>query len=54
MGDLFSLTFNVIAIFDDGVEDLRVGILDSVFDGVTQPIGDPIFTNGNVIQEAFV
>ena len=54
VGDLFSLTFNVIEIIDDGVEDLRVGILDSVFDGISQPIGDPIFDNGEVIQDAFV
>ena len=54
VGDLFSLTFNVINLNDDGMADLRAGILTTVFDGITQATGDPVFTNGDVIREAFV
>ncbi|MDJ0853229.1 MAG: PEP-CTERM sorting domain-containing protein [Myxococcota bacterium] len=51
---LFDLDFDVIATNDDGLPDLEVGILDDVFNGVTQASGDPPFENGDVVAEAFV
>jgi len=35
--DLFGLTFNVVSSVPNGITDLRVGIFDTGYDGVTSP-----------------
>lgn len=46
VGPLFSITFDVIAVEDDGIDDFTAGILDPVFDDVSQPVGEPVFAKG--------
>ena len=48
VGALFSVTFDILA--PAGAQSIfTAGVLDPVFNGVTQPTGDPVFTNGEVI-----
>jgi len=49
VGPLLTLTFDVLATADDGLVDFTAGVLDPVFEGVTQPTGDPLFIEGSVV-----
>jgi hypothetical protein len=51
---LFSLTFDLVVPVDDGEPDLVVGFLNPFFDGVTQPLGQPVLEEGVVVRQAFV
>ncbi len=43
VGLLFSVTFDVISVLNDGLVDFRAGILDSLFEGIAAASGEPVF-----------
>jgi hypothetical protein len=47
LNDLFSVTFDVLDL-SPGL-GFSTGILDSVFNGITQAVGDPIFDEGSTV-----
>lgn len=49
VGPLFALTFLVTDPVDDALDDFIAGVLDPVFDGITQGTGQPIFVPGDLI-----
>ena len=48
VGDLFSVTFDILSPIGSQLV-FSAGVLDSVFDGVTQPTGDSPFTEGDMV-----
>jgi hypothetical protein len=54
VGDLFSLTFNVTQLVDDGQPDLTVGITDATWDDVSPAVGQSPFDRGTVVATAYV
>jgi len=53
-GPLFAVTFAIVGAIDDGIEDFEAGILNPVFDDITQPTGDPVFEKGvAIVSHAF-
>ena len=49
VGPLFALTFLVTNPVDDMLDDFIAGVLDPVFDGITQGTGQPIFVQGDLV-----